>query len=53
MAVVNVIDYEKEHQENQKVIRDRILESMNDIAKRKGRDSDEFFNELENRYNNA
>jgi len=53
MALANAIDCEKEYQENQKIIRDRILESMNDIAKGKGRDSDDFFDELENRYTHA
>jgi hypothetical protein len=53
MALANKIDYEREYQENQKVIRDRILESMSDIAKGKGRDYEVFFDELENRYKDA
>ena len=53
MEAVRVIDYEEELRDNQKVIRDRILDSMKDIKAGKGRDYNEFFDELEKKYNNA
>jgi len=53
MALLNKIDYEKEYLENQTIIRDRILESINDIEAGKGRNFNEFFDELEQRYKNA
>jgi len=45
-----LIDYRKEIDENQKQVREMVLESYRDIAVGKGRDHNEFFNELEKRY---
>lgn len=45
-----LIDYRKEIDENQKRVREMVLESYRDIAAGKGRDHNEFFNELEKRY---
>jgi len=53
MELLQEKDYEREFEENQKIIRDRILESMKDISNNSGRDYNEFFDELEKRYTNA
>ncbi len=41
------LDYQKETEENQKRIREMVLDSYHDIATGKGRDCNEFFEELE------
>ncbi len=43
------LDYQREKGENQKQIRKMVLESYYDIAAGKGRDCNEFFEELEKR----
>ena len=45
-----VLDYRREIDENQKQIREMVMESYRDIAAGKGRDCNEFFEELETRY---
>lgn len=45
-----VLDYRREVDENQKQIREMVMESYRDIAAGRGRDSSEFFDELEKRY---
>ena len=45
-------EYNKAVQDNQEVVRDRILESMKDIDTGKGTEYNEFFNELEKKYKN-
>lgn len=45
-----VLNYRKEIDENQKQIREMVMESYCDIAAGKGRDCNEFFEELEKRY---
>lgn len=47
-----VLDYRREIDENQKQIREMVMESYRDIAAGKGRDSNEFFDDLEKRYTN-
>lgn len=47
-----VLDYRREIDENQKQIREMVMESYRDIAVGKGRDCNEFFDELEKRYTN-
>ena len=47
------MEYNAVVQDNQKIVRDRILESMKDIETGKGTEHNEFFDELENRYKNA
>ena len=47
-----VLDYRKEIDENQRQIREMVMESYRDIAAGKGRDCNEFFEELEKRYTN-
>ncbi len=47
-----VLDYQREIDENQKQIREMVTESCCDIAAGKGRDCNEFFEELEKRYSN-
>ncbi len=47
-----VLDYRREIDENQKQIREMVMESYRDIAAGKGRDCNEFFDELEKRYTN-
>lgn len=46
------LDYRREIDENQKQIREMVMESYHDIAAGKGRDCNEFFEELEKRYTN-
>ncbi len=45
-----VLDYRRELNENQRQIREMVMESYWDIAAGKGRDCNEFFDELEKRY---
>ncbi|MBQ7919324.1 MAG: hypothetical protein IJ324_05230 [Lachnospiraceae bacterium] len=45
-----ILNYRKENDENQKQIREMVMESYHDIALGKGRDCNEFFDELEKRY---
>ena len=47
-----VLDYRIEIDENQKQIREMVMESYCDIVAGKGRDCNEFFEELEKRYSN-
>lgn len=46
------LDYQREKGENQKQIRKMVLESYHDIVAGKGRDCNEFFEELEKRLEN-
>ena len=48
-----VLDYSREIDENQKQVREMVMESYHDIAAGKGRDCNEFFDELEKRYSNG
>lgn len=48
-----VINYRNEISENQKQVREMVMESYQDIAEGKGRDCNEFFDELEKRYSNG
>ncbi len=45
-----ILEYKKEVNENQQQIRKMVLDSYRDIAEGKGRDCNEFFDELEKRY---
>ncbi len=45
-----VLDYRKKINENQRQIREMVMESYWDIAAGKGRDCNELFEELEKRY---
>ena len=47
-----VLDYRREIDESQKQVREMVMESYRDIATGKGRDCNEFFDELEKRYAN-
>ena len=47
-----VLDYRREIDENQKQIREMVMESYCDIAAGKGRECNEFFEELEKKYSN-
>lgn len=40
-------------EENQKTVRNMVMESYHDMIEGKGRDYKEFFNEIECRYGNA
>ena len=42
-----VLDYRREIDENQKQIQEMVMESYRDIVAGKGRDCNEFFEELE------
>ena len=46
------LDYRREINENQKQIREMVMESYRDIEAGNGRDCNEFFEELEKRYSN-
>lgn len=48
--VQQILDYQRD--EDQKQIRNMVLESCRDIAAGKGRDCNEFFEELEKRLEN-
>ena len=56
--VINMIperklrEYQDELNENEKQIRELVLESYKDIALGKGREYNDFFDELESRYSN-
>ena len=45
-----LLEYSSDVNERQKQIREKVLESYNDISLGKGRDCNEFFDELEKRY---
>ncbi len=47
------LDYRKDIDDNQKQIREMVMESYRDIAAGKGRDYNEFFDELEKRYSDV
>ncbi|MCM1201977.1 MAG: hypothetical protein NC312_12170 [Bacteroides fragilis] len=47
-----ILDYRREIDENQKQIREMVMEIYHDIAAGKGRDCNEFFEELEKKYSN-
>lgn len=53
MTSAEVLAYEKELEENQKVVRQLVLDSLEDMKAGKGRDFNEFFDELEKKYQNA
>lgn len=46
------LDYRRKIDENQKQVREMVMESYHDIAIGKGRDCNEFFIELEEKYFN-
>lgn len=48
-----VLDYSREIDENQKQVREMVMKNYHDIAVGKGRDCNEFFDELEKRYSNG
>lgn len=48
-----ILDYRKEIDENEKMIRKMVMESYYDIDAGKGRDCNEFFDELDKRYSNV
>ncbi len=45
-----VSDYRRDIEENQKQVQKLVMESYHDIVARKGRDCNEFFEELEKKY---
>ena len=52
-ATVRKSDFIDAIEENQKDVRNMVIDSYHDIKKGKGRDYKEFFAELESRYRNA
>ena len=50
MSPEQVLDYRREIKENQKQIWEMVMKSYQDIAAGKGRNCNEFFDELEKRY---
>lgn len=53
MTSAEALAYERELEENQKKVRQLVLDSLEDVKKGKGRDFDEVFGELEKRYQNV
>ena len=53
MTSAEVLAYEKELEENQKFVRQLVLDSLEDMRAGKGRDFNEFFDELEKKYQNV
>jgi len=53
MEMMQTREYREEVQNNQKIVRERILESVKDIETGKGREHNEFFDALEKRYTSA
>lgn len=53
MAVAEALKYREELEENQRMIRQMVKDSLEDVKAGKGRDYNEFFDELEKRYQNA
>ena len=51
-AAQQALDYRNEINENQKQVREMVMESYRDIAAGKGRDCNELFEELEKKYSN-
>ena len=50
MSAAEALKYKEALKENRKSVRDMILQSVDDIRKGRGRDYNEFFDELERRY---
>ena len=48
-----VLDYRRENDENRIQVREMVMESYHDIAAGKGRDVNEFFDELEKKYSDG
>ena len=53
MISAEVLAYEKELEENQRTVRQMVLISLEDVRAGKGRDFNEFFDELEKKYQNV
>ena len=47
MTSAEVLAYEKKLEENQRAVRQLVLDSLEDMKAGKGRDFNEFFDELE------
>ena len=48
-----ILEYSREINENQQQVREMVMESHRDIITGKGRDCNEFFDELEKRYSDV
>lgn len=53
MTAAEVLAYEKELEENQRTVRQMVLDSLEDVREGKGRDFNEVFDELEKKYQNV
>ena len=53
MTSAEVLEYEKKLEENQRTVRQMVLDSLEDVRAGKGRDFNEFFDELEKKYQNV
>ncbi len=53
MTSAEVLAYEKELEENQKIVCQMVLDSLEDARAGKGRDFNEVFDELEKKYQNV
>jgi hypothetical protein len=52
MQTAEALKFRQELDENQKMVRDMVLQSVNDVKAGKGKDYKTFFDELERRYTN-
>lgn len=53
MTSAEMLAYEKELEENQRTVRQMVLDSLEDVRAGKGRDFNEFFDEVEKKYQNV
>lgn len=53
MAATDILTYQKELEENQRAVRQMVLDSLEDVRAGKGRDFNEVFDELEKKYQNV
>ena len=53
MTSAEMLAYEKELEENQRTVRQMVLDSLEDVRAGTGRDFNEFFDELEQKYQNV
>lgn len=53
MTTVEALRYEEELKENQRTVRQMVMEGIADVKAGRTQDFNEFFDELEKRYQNA
>lgn len=53
MSLTQQINYDREIDNNKRLVREMVLESYCDISVSKGREGNEFFEKLEKRYSSV